>query len=126
MMNLTNSLYAKFYYKIFDYKNKYNLETYVDSEKKNIYNKPFNEKNIKNNITNYMIKSNNKASKLYNKLNLSNLLISEILRYKSDIEYDHNNETIICNANQYNNIIKKNRVEIVLVFIFGVLAHFYF
>lgn len=131
MMNLTNSLYTKFYNKIFDYrinyKNKYTLDNYHELEKNHIYDKTTNGNNtIKNDMTNYMIESNNKALRLYNKLNLPNLLISKIVKTNLDIEYDHNNETIICQTHKYNNYIKKNGVELVLVFIFGVLAHFHF
>jgi hypothetical protein len=136
MMNLTTSLYTKLYNKIFDYrvnyKNKYTLENYHGSEKNHIYDKTTNGNNMngnnimKSNITNYMIDSNNKAFKLYNKLNFSNLLISKIMKPNLDIEYDHNNETIICQTEKYNHFIKKNGVEFVLVFIFGVLAHFHF
>jgi hypothetical protein len=123
MMNLANSIYTNLRNGVVGYKlnhnnnNNNNNNKHINTECNNTLNYD---------MTNYMIETNNKANKLYNKLNSQSLLISKILHRYTDIEYDHNNETIICHKERPNNFIRKNGFELVVVFIFGVLAHFHF
>jgi hypothetical protein len=122
MMNLANSIYTNFRNSVIGYKLNHNEHNFNIERgyTVNCY------------MTNYMIESNNKANKLYNKLNTSSLLLSKILKQpniidsNTDIEYDHNNETIICHKQQPTYFIRKNSFELILVFVFGVLAHFHF
>ena len=127
MMNLANSIYNNFRNSRFGYNN--------NNNNNNKHNFDIDRKDFVNyDMTNYMMESNNKANKLYNKLNSSSVLLTKILRrdvdlkIETDIEYDHNNETIICHKHKKrsNDFIRKNGFEFVLVFIFGVLAHFHF
>jgi len=119
MMNLANSIYKNFRNSVVGNKLNHNNRNF-DTEHKDIINYD---------MTNYMIESNNKANKLYKNLNSSRML-SKILQStdnpNTDIEYDHNNETIICHKQYSNHFIRTNGFKSVLVFIFGVLAHFHF
>ena len=122
MMNLANSIYTTLRKSVACSKLGHDKHNF-DMDRKDIVNYD---------MTNYMIESNNRANKLYNKLNSSTVLLSKILnrdvnlKIETDIDYDHNNETIVCHKQRPNNYIRKHGFEFVLVFIFGVLAHFHF